>query len=377
MDQLQQLLQQQQQQQQTSTQRPTDNNSNMLVDIKEFSAEDKNYPLANWLQNIKVAHRMNKWSIEETREYVLMRAIGKAGRKLRSLQQVDSIESLLQAIASALKDDTAVSTAVQDAMRNGQKKNETTQALGDRVRSMVFNWMGEPFNEKLAIEFFHGMLACKQTKFNLACNKKQINTLTDAINHAEDYQANLKAMFGNEGAASRVAGTSANFTAPALQHANGANVSTEDMDISAMNRFQGGSRGQAQTCYYCDKMGHIGTSCALLAKHKRLIANYEDRIRATTARGRGNPRFGRGANASGRGTFRGRGSGQRPYQRQFGRPMPRLQEMEELISKMREMEEEGVLDDIDFVDEEEQHADNADEGNDEALIDENQQQDFH
>lgn len=350
----------------------TTTNSTMLVDIKEYNGEDKTYPLSNWLQNIKVANRMNKWSIEETRDYVLMRAVGKAGRRLQNLPHASTIEELLQAITVALKSETTQSTAFQDAMRNGQKKNETVQALGDRVRNMIINWGGSPFNEKLAIEFFHGMLACRQTRFNIACNKRQIATLAEAITHAEDYQANLRTMFGNEAPPQHnMAGASANFTAPAIK--NAMNMSTEDMDISAMNRFQGQRSQQQgqQTCFYCDKLGHIGTHCNLLAKHKRLIAAYEDRIRNTAARGRGGFRAGRG------GTSRGRGAGQsRPYPRQFSRPQPRLQEMEELLEKMREMDEQGMLDDTDFVVDEEQQDEQA-EGLEEEANDENQAQGFH
>ena len=346
----------QQRQQLPPPPRPAINNTaTMLVDIKEYSGDDKTYPLSNWLQNIKVAHRMNKWNIDETRDYVLMRAVGKAGRKLQALPPVDTIDTLLQAINAVLKDETAMSTAIQDAMKNGQRKNETLQSLGDRVRAMMVTWGGEPFNERLAIEFFMGMLACKQTRFNIACNKKQLATLAAAVTHAEDYQANLRAMFGNDSQAQAkmaTTSTAANFSAPALQHA--INTSTEDMDISAMNRFQGDQRmsQQHQVCFYCDKPGHIGIHCALLAKHKRLIANYENRIRATAARGRGSFRAGRGGTT--RFSARGRGGGQsRPYQRSAAsRGMPRLQEMEEIIEKMREMEEEGVFDDTDFVNEE-------------------------
>ena len=299
----------------------TNQQSTTFIDIDRFNGEDKDVSLEGWLNNIQLCAEVSGWPIKTIVRLVRARAIGTAGRRLHALQEdYASMPLLIQDIKKILSIQRDPKLGFQQLVRAGQKKDEKLQDLADRVRRAVKDMNNGVMSEATAVSIFTSALQDGNTRMHVSMNEKE--TLQETLDEALRFQRRQEWAFAEE----KEKSASLNFSSRQQE----LNSSIEPMEIDALNR-QGFQRGRGrpfdgrnfsgqqqlggtsaskapredQTCYYCDKKGHLSMDCATRARHMDMLKRFQDKMQrrkftsrfSGSSRGRGR---GRGARATGR-----------------------------------------------------------------------------
>ena len=298
-----------------------------MCDIPLYSGDDKSYPLDTWISSIRLAGQINQWPVDQMLNLVRARVSGTAARKLQSIPRAhnfNNLEHLISELQNLFTDRTSVDARLEELYRFGQRPTESIGQLGDRVRSIITAASGATFDEVMAVRAFCSALSNGNVKFDLRRNPPA--DLREAVAKAESFDREWKTCFHQPQMLHQQ---------PMLQQQQqrfGHYQPAEPMEVDQM------AKSATVECYYCQKQGHIGSSCLLLKQHMALIRRYEARL-----------------SARGRGRGRGRGNRQparrRPFLPRSGQPQERsVREIMEMAQQIQQMEADFPLDEQDFED---------------------------
>ena len=351
-----------------------------VMDLPFFTADDPDFSLENWIENIKLVHEFNSWTPRITARFALARMRGTAGRKAAKLSEMtfDSLESLIDAVRTLFRDRSSAAMRFRDAYQNGQGPFEAIDKWGRRVREIVEDYLGRPFQEKQAVQLFVDMLRDGNTILQLKLQDP--TTLKDAIEYAERYSKLREHSFTGRHLPPAPTPAGAAFTA---NPTTGQCQQPEPMEIDQMSRRYGnnppnrakmadyqqsrprqGSQAAKNpatptaragpACFYCSADDHFVRECPLKKEHeaysKRAQQSLEDLQRRRERSSRSN-----------------RGQRRRTQAN-------RVQEICELMEKINDLQ----LEEADSIGRNSEAEDDDDEGDDDKSNEnpQNQQQDF-
>lgn len=288
-----------------------------FMDLPFFTGDDADFSLENWICNIKLAHDINRWDVQTTSRFAVARLRGKAGRKAEKLMDTtfESLDALIDELRALFRDKSNSAARLREAYQHGQRAFESIEDWGKRVREIIEDNMGRPFQERQAIQLFTDLLRDGNVSLQLKMNAPA--TLKLAISQADQYAKMREQAFSGKGNPDQPAGGA--FAATAT---NNYNNLAEPMEIDQITRrsnaqtntqsryrsFNAGRQHQASQsqprkidCFYCKADDHFVRDCPLKREHEEYARRAQQNIDDLRRRRERKPRGRRQANPGSRG----------------------------------------------------------------------------
>ena len=335
---------------------PDHNMAARFVDLPTYTGEDKTIVFSRWLDSIRLAHKLNAFTVDETLQLIRARVDGPARSKLEKLDRgatFTSIEALIDEIRGVFQDNSNAFSKLANVWQNGQTADENPDDLGRRIKTLMRNAMGDTYDQKLAVQIFKSALANKDVSIHVGLQKP--NTIDEAIDHASNFQREVESNAKKNG--SKIIDIDTSYASEPMEIDRIFRPTQRRGNGSTSSR----AMGQSLKCYYCDKPGHIGPNCDLMKRHKGLMKKYEtlmNRLKSSRQNGRG----GRGRNNE---------ASRQPSGRRFGRGS--IREVRSVLQQLEELDLDDLMEDEDLIQElaedEDQQPEQLDEDNHEESND--------
>ena len=298
----------------------TTNNTqfNTIMDLPFFTHDDAELTLETWICNIKLAHEINKWDVQTTARFAVARMRGRAGKKAPKLMDArfETLDALFDELRALFRDKSDSAQRLREAYQNGQRPLESIEDWGTRVREIIEDNMGRPFQEKQAIQLFTDML--RDGNISLQINIQEPTTLKMAIKCAEQYARLRQRAFSGKPQSDTPAESAfrtghatepepmeidqisrrADYNQASARDYNRTNARENGPSrFNARRQGRGAPAGQQQSngrrmdCFYCGAAEHRIRDCPLRKEHEEYARearlNISDLRRRRDRRSRG------------------------------------------------------------------------------------------